>query len=138
MLSRAGRQYAATRQHRLPGKASATILLVTEDLTFGGACAQVLEEEGFAVMHARHSGHALLACLSGRQTDLLIAELLMEDGSGRSLAERLKRHSPNLQSIYLAAAGTDDVDVDVLVRPFTCADLLERVYDHLISSPQAS
>jgi DNA-binding response OmpR family regulator len=138
MPPRAGRQYAVTRPHHLPGKVSATILLVTEDQTFGGACAQVLEEEGFAVMHARHSGHALLACLSGRPTDLLIAELSMEDGSGPALAERLKRHSPNLQSIYLAAAGRRAADPDVLVRPFTCADLLERVYDHLISSPRAS
>jgi len=139
MPSRAGhRQYACTRPQRLHRKASATILVVTEDTIFGEACAQLLEEEGFAVMHARHSGHALLACLSGRPTDLLIAELSMEDGSGPALSKRLKRHSPNLQSVYLAASGTSDDDRRVLVRPFTCADLLDRVYECLTSSPQAS
>ena len=139
MLSRAGnRQYASNRPLLALRATAVTVLVVTEDLSLGEACARLLEEEGFAVMHARHSGHALLACLSGRPTDILITELSMQDGSGPALAERLKRHSPNLQSVYLAAAGTVEFASNVLVRPFTGSDLLDSVYDCLISSPRAS
>jgi DNA-binding response OmpR family regulator len=140
MASRAGnRQYSVDRVLRPARAASVTVLVVAEDTSFGEECGRVLEEDGFAVMHARHSGHALLACLSGRPTDILIAELSMGDGSGPALAERLKRHSPNLRSLFLAPAGTSGhEDGNVLVRPFTGADLLDRVYGCLISSRQAS
>jgi DNA-binding response OmpR family regulator len=136
MTSRAGtRQYSVNRAPRPSKVTSVTVLVVTDDTSFGEACARVLEEEGFAVMHARHSGHALLACLSGRPTDILIAELSMGDGSGPALAERLKRHSPNLSALFLAPAGTVANGPDsILVRPFTCSDLLDRVYGCLISS----
>jgi DNA-binding response OmpR family regulator len=117
--------------------ASAAVLIVTADGHLAEACASVLEKEGFGVLHARHSGHALLACLSGRPTDILIAELSMDDGSGPALTDRLRRYSPNLQAVYLANPGTSYEAGNVLVRPFTCADLIARVRGCLISS-QAS
>jgi|RhiMethySRZTD1v2_1073278.scaffolds.fasta_scaffold2303655_1 DNA-binding NtrC family response regulator len=105
----------------------ASILLVTDDCGLAAACSHVLEREGYAVTYAAHSGHAILACLSGRAMDVLLTELSMEEGSGPALAQRLRRHRPQLETVYVAQAGTLYEAANVLVRPFTCGDLLRRI-----------
>jgi DNA-binding response OmpR family regulator len=114
---------------------AAAVLVVTDDPQFGLACVQALELEGFSATYARHSGHALLACLRGVPVDVLVAELSMPDGSGPSLASRLRRYHPGLKTLYLADPGrVDDAD-NVLVRPFTGEELLGRVRACVTSSP---
>jgi DNA-binding response OmpR family regulator len=101
----------------------------------GNSCAGLLTQAGYNVAYARHSGHALLACLSGRETHVLITELAMPDGSGPALAERLRRHSPALHALYLGHAGTLYDSENVLVRPFSREELLTRVHALLTASP---
>jgi DNA-binding response OmpR family regulator len=103
------------------------ILLVTDDDVLGRLCTSVLQQAGYPVTYARHSGHAVLACLTGPPVDLLITELSMAEGSGVTLADRLRKHAPRLRAIYLASAGTTYEAGDVLVRPFSREDLLARV-----------
>ena len=106
---------------------TAYVLVVSEDVNLASACVKVLEEEGYAAVYARHSGHALLACLSGVPADILITELSMADGSGPALADRLRRYNPDLQTLFLANPGTLYDAGNVLVRPFTGEDLLTRI-----------
>jgi two-component system, cell cycle sensor histidine kinase and response regulator CckA len=118
------------RANRRPSPACSlrtSILLVTDDSALAAACSHVLEREGYGVTYAAHSGHALLACLSGRAMDVLLTELSMEDGSGPALAQRLRRHRPELATVYVAQPGTLYEDGSILVRPFTSADLLDRI-----------
>jgi DNA-binding response OmpR family regulator len=109
-----------------PG-AHVTISVVTGDTELASACARALEDAGYAVQTAVHSGHALLACLQGRRTDLLIAELSMEEGSGPALARSIRKYNPELRALYIAKEGTLCEADNVLVRPFTREDLLQRV-----------
>lgn len=102
------------------------VAVVSEDAELVDACARVLRQEGYAVRTASHSGHALLACMEGQPIDILIAELSMSEGSGLALARRMRRYNPNLRAIFIAGKGAA-AGGDVLVRPFTRDDLLQRL-----------
>lgn len=102
------------------------VLLVTADADLRAAAAHALEAAGYDVVAAAHSGHALLACMTGRHVDLLAADMAMEDLSGPALAERLRRHCPDLRSVYLAPPGTPERG-GILVRPFTRDELLAAI-----------
>ena len=109
----------------IPAKPS--VLIVTEDEALAGACRSALEQVGYTVTVASHSGHALLECMSGRRADVLLTELSMPDGSGPALAERLRRYFPDLGTVYVASAGAPAEGPDVLVRPFSRDALLARI-----------
>ena len=104
-----------------------SVLVVSEDPALGSVCLETLEDAGYHVVCARHSGHALLECLSGRKPDVLVTELSMPDGSGPALARRLRRYFPDLRTVYVANAGTMLEATNVLIRPFSSAELLLRV-----------
>jgi DNA-binding NarL/FixJ family response regulator len=105
-----------------------TVLLVTGDEDLRGAAARVLGLAGYEVIAASHSGHALLAGLNGRHIDVLLCELATDDVSGPALAERLRRHHPDLAAVYFANTGTPECR-GVLVRPFTREDLLRGLME---------
>jgi len=88
--------------------------------------ARVLTREGYRVVTATHSGHALLAGLTSGPIDILAAELSMPEMSGPALADRVRRLHPDMQAVYFTNAGTTECE-SVLVRPFTRDDLLGRL-----------
>ena len=120
---------AAGRPDGLPP----TVLLVTGDDDFRAVTGRVLAREGYRVVAAAHSGHALLASMTSGPIDVLATEMLMDDMSGPALAEQLRRHHPGLHAIYLANPGTAERD-GVLVRPFTRDALLARL-EAVLSTP---
>jgi DNA-binding response OmpR family regulator len=103
-----------------------TVLLVTGDDDLRQAAARALAVTGYKVVTASHSGHAILAAMAGGPIDWLLAELAMDDGSGPSLAARVRRFHPAVQSLFFANAGTPECE-GVLVRPFTRDDLLGQL-----------
>lgn len=101
-------------------------LLVTGDTNLREAAARALERDGYRVLTAVHAGHAVLACLQAGRVDVAAIELSMADVSGPALAERLRRHCPEMRAVYFAQGGTPECE-GVLVRPFTRDDLLAEV-----------
>jgi CheY-like chemotaxis protein len=99
------------------------VLVVTPDANLRAASARVLANEGYGVLTAAHAGHAVLACLGAGRIDVLAVELAMDDMSGPALADRLRRHCPELRTVYFAKSGTPEC-AGVIVRPFTRDDLL--------------
>jgi CheY-like chemotaxis protein len=108
------------------GAAAPVVLVVTPDANLREVSSRVLSREGYQVLTAAHAGHALLACLRAGRVDMLAAELSMDDLSGPALADRLRRHCPDLRAIYFAKSGTPECD-GVIVRPFTREDLLRML-----------
>jgi DNA-binding NarL/FixJ family response regulator len=87
----------------------------------------VLERAGFRVLTARHSGHALLACLTTIRVDVLLTDLRMEDGTGPDLTERLRRHNPDLRGIYFTDDPAEAAGGDVLRSDARAEELLGAV-----------
>ena len=134
MISRAAAPRVRSTQVNVPvGAVRPSVLVVTEDGALAAACRGTLEQAGYDVTCASHSGHALLECLSGRRADVLLTELSMPDGSGPALAERLRRYYPQMQAVYFAAPGTIVNAGNVLIRPFSRDELLTRVRDSVAS-----
>lgn len=113
---------AAGRPDGLPP----TVLLVTAEDGLRAVTGRVLAREGYRVVSASHSGHALLASLTSGPIDVVVSELIMDDMSGPALADCLRRHHPGLQTIFFANSGTPRAE-GTLVRPFTRDDLLARL-----------
>jgi DNA-binding response OmpR family regulator len=108
------------------GRRRRRVLFVNADADLRAVVTRVLERERFDVCAVAHSGHALLLCRTER-FDLAIVELSGPDVSGPLLVEQLRRHQPQLSSIYLGAPGATEGVAHLLVRPFTQQDLLDRI-----------
>ena len=102
------------------------VLFVNADADLRSIVTRVLERERFRVCAVPHSGHALLLCRTER-FDVVIVELSGPDISGPSLLEQLRRHQPDLSSIYLGSPGTSEGVDHLLVHPFTTEDLLGEI-----------
>ena len=102
------------------------VLLVTGDADLREVAARVLRRDGYTVLTAAHAGHAILKCMQAPRVDAAVIEMSMDDTSGPALADRLRRHNPDLRAIYIAQPGTSECD-GVLVRPFTRDDLLAEL-----------
>ncbi|MEO7270435.1 MAG: response regulator [Vicinamibacterales bacterium] len=111
------------------------MLVVTEDEALARACRETLPLAGFDVTAASHSGHAVLEGLEGHRADLLLTELSMPEGSGRALATRMRRYFPEMQTLYVARPGLAHGSADVLLRPFSTAELLARIRACVSPSP---
>ena len=98
------------------------MLLVTGDADLRAVVSRVLTREGYNVIAAAHSGHALLAGLTSR-IDILISELELDETSGPSLAATLRQHHPGLRAVFFGDPGTTAAD-GIIVRPFTRDDLM--------------
>jgi CheY-like chemotaxis protein len=123
-MHRAGGPSDETNQ---PGVAPRrTILLVTGDHDLRAVVTRVLRREGYRVVAATHTGHALLAGLKDGPIDILATELSMDEMSGPALADRLRRLHPELRTLYFANPGSSECG-GVLVRPFTRDDLIGRL-----------
>lgn len=115
-------------ERRRPGSPTrrTTILIVTDDGDLGAASTRVLEQAGYDVVTAPHAGHAFLAALTRMRIDVLISDMTLDDMSGETLAATLRRYHRGLQGVYI----TDQIEAAsrrVLVRPFTCEELLHTV-----------
>jgi DNA-binding NtrC family response regulator len=100
------------------------ILFVSHDADLRAAAARALSRAGWHVTTAAHGGHAWLACASDR-FDVLVVEDEMPDGSGGSLASRLRCPAlPVVRMCNRAAAAGEGIAV---VRPFTADDLTDAI-----------
>ena len=109
-----------------PVEGRGTVLLVTGDADLSAVAARALDAAGYRVTAGAHSGHAVLAAMSGERIDFLVTELAMDDVSGPALAARLRRRHPDLRTVYLAKPNTPDRE-GLLVRPFTRDHLIARL-----------
>jgi DNA-binding response OmpR family regulator len=105
------------------GEARTIVLFVSADPDLRAVATRVLVQDGYKVLTAAHAGHALLAGLTLDCIDVLISDVILDDMPGAALAERLRRHHPELRTLFMADMGTTAAD-GVIVRPFTRDDIL--------------
>jgi DNA-binding response OmpR family regulator len=119
------------------GEARAIVLFVSADADLRAVATRVLVREGYTVLTAAHAGHAILAGLTLDRIDVLISDVILDDMPGAALAERLRRHHPELRTLFMAEIGAAAAD-GLVVRPFTRDDLLLGLGALARSSPSPS
>src|SRR5687768_1961306 len=123
-----------------PGTAP-SILVVEDDRALASYLVDNLSADGFRVAAARGAGEALRA-IDVRGPDLVVLDLVLGDGSGLSVLDRIRaadglgsRIDPALPVIVLSGRATEADRVrgfargadDYVVKPFAYAELLARV-----------
>jgi DNA-binding response OmpR family regulator len=90
-----------------------TVLVLLDDQDWRDVVCRALEQEGYAVLTARHAGHALLMCARHEGAiDLLITDEVTPDGRGRTIARTLRAEQPGMRSLLF---GRRPVERDSLV-----------------------
>jgi DNA-binding response OmpR family regulator len=104
----------------------ADVLFVCEDRALGAAVTRLLAGDGYRVRAVTHSGHALLACRTGR-VDVLVAPLASGDMPGKELALRVRRQHPGVRAVFMLGPGETAAGDAALARPFTREELVARL-----------
>src|SRR5215831_10295310 len=103
-----------------------SVLFVSHDVDLRAVAGRVLARAGFGVRTVAHGGHALLACVERGTFDALVIEDTLPEGSGATIAARLRRHCPGLHVVRMCngLANGEVPTGATLVRPFTADDLI--------------
>lgn len=110
------------------------ILVVDDDPTIRGMVADLLNNEGYAVLQAP-DGAAGVALAEAHRPDLILLDLAMPRASGLEVLESLRRNDPTREipvivvSAYapLLSADLREGATSVLQKPFAVDALLEEV-----------
>ncbi len=93
----------------------ARILVIDGGAQARAQIASVLEIEGYGV-HVASSGHVALEMLDRETVDLVLTDMMMLDGSGIDLLERIRRQYPELPVVMVTALNNLSVAVDAMRR----------------------
>jgi two-component system cell cycle sensor histidine kinase/response regulator CckA len=123
-----------TRQPARDG--SETVLLVEDEDGVRALMRQVLHKHGYNVLEARHGGEALLMCERHQgKIDMLLTDVVLEQMSGRELAERLLKVRPEMKVLYVSGYADDAIvhhgvltaGMAFLQKPFTTEALARKI-----------
>jgi two-component system cell cycle sensor histidine kinase/response regulator CckA len=123
---------------------SETILLVEDDVSLRHLALRVLRRAGYTVLEAHTSRQAIaLGASHPARIDLLLTDVVMPDLNGRTVAERLTTHRPDLRVLYMSGYTDDDVmrrgitaaQTQFMQKPFLPDELMRRVRAALDASP---
>ena len=116
--------------------AGAVIAVVEDEPGVRALVERLLERAGYRVLPFPDGTAALDALADGRvEIDLLITDLVMPGPSGVEVARRIRHSRPTLPVVLMSgyaadalrAEGIDETSVDLLAKPFSADDLLQRV-----------
>jgi len=121
-----------------------TLLLVEDEEGVRRLAARMLGELGYTVVEAAtpHQGLSLAQAHPG-VIDLVVADVVMPQMNGRQFVEALRRTRPSIRCLYMsgypaeviADHGIVSSDVAFLGKPFTRAQLAQRVAETLAKEP---
>jgi len=113
-----------------------TVLLVEDEDGVRALMRQVLHKHGYNVLESRHGGEALLTCERHQgKIDLLLTDVVLEQMSGRDLAERLLKVRPEMKVLYVSGYADDAIvhhgvlnaGMAFLQKPFTTEALARKI-----------
>src|SRR5712691_1882560 len=113
------------------------ILVIDDDASVRYTLARILGRAGYAVVMADDGDHGL-AMFRKERPDLVISDLIMPHRDGIETIAQIRRESPAMKIIAISggsrtmnadglAAALEIGASDVVVKPFTPEDLLDRV-----------
>jgi PAS domain S-box-containing protein len=128
---------AVVRQSHGHGKA---ILVVEDEEEIRRLVVRILENSGFEVRSASRGARALTLA-DHHRCDLLLTDVVMPEMSGPQLAVQMRQRHPGVPVLFMSGysdgllAARGDVDeADLIQKPFTASELLNRV-DAILAQP---
>jgi DNA-binding response OmpR family regulator len=129
------------------GRSGPAVIVVVEDEPgVRNLVERVLERAGHRVL-AFADGTSAADTLGdpGLRIDLLVTDLVMPGPNGIEVARRARRARPDLAVLLMSgyaadalrAEGVDEGSIELLAKPFSTAELLERVAARLPERPPA-
>jgi len=104
-----------------------SILVLSHDPNLRAVARRALERAGCVVATAADAGQGTLALAWG-DIEVLVVENELPEGSGKTVAERLRRYCPGLAVVVMCdRRSIVPADEIALVRPFTADDLLDGI-----------
>ena len=111
-----------------PAASKGVVLVADDDDAVRALIARILRGSGYTVLEARSSDEAMAL---GDDLELLVADLVMPSTGGVELAEAMRARIPGLHVLftsgYCRTGSSFGPDDPLLAKPFTAADLLQRV-----------
>ncbi|MGA2809082.1 MAG: HD domain-containing phosphohydrolase [Terracidiphilus sp.] len=122
---------------------AARILVVDDELQVRTMIGASLERQGYDVQLAG-SGHEAMEALEKNVFDLVLTDIVMQDGNGITLLERMRIQQPNLPVVMVTAIHDISVAIDsmrrgaydYLLKPFEREHLMSTV-ERALSHRQA-
>ena len=115
-----------------------TVLLVEDEEQLRALASRVLRQQGYRVLEATDGVHGLeVAATFGDGIDLVLTDVVMPRMGGRELAIRLRAVRPALRILFASgyAESPGELGSALLQKPFTAANLLQRVRQALDAGP---
>lgn len=110
---------------------SARVLLVDDEAVVRRFAARVLDGAGYSVLVAAGLGEAQRILAGTAPLDLLIADVLLGDGSGLQVAALAVAARPGIRVLYISGSEFSSSDAPVrgifLPKPFDAIRLLSSV-----------
>ncbi|MCS7289282.1 MAG: response regulator [Roseiflexus sp.] len=113
---------------------SETILLVEDDPAVRSLAARVLRAHGYTVLEAGNGLEAIAHAKQSATIHLLLSDHVIPHTSGVALADQLVTLQPQIKVLFMTGYVTEvqqlrqrSADMPVLQKPFTPAELLQKV-----------
>lgn len=123
-------------------QAPVTVLVVEDDDLFREMTVKLVQRPGRTVLAAADPAAALkLARRHGKRIDLLVTDLVMDEGDGLALAHALAVKHPALKTLFMSGYGEsalragieETADRTFIEKPFT-PDALESAVERLLAA----
>ncbi len=118
----------------------ATILVIDDTTTNIQLLSRFLGREGYTVLSAEDGFEGFKAAVQ-HHPDLVLLDVVMPDTNGYEVCELLKIEESTRDIPVIFLTGADDVEerekglslgaVDFITKPFSLADVLARIQQHL-------
>jgi PAS domain S-box-containing protein len=112
---------------------SETVLLVEDEDAVRQLCQELLEQAGYRVLPAESPESALrIAERPGIHIDVVLTDVVMPQGNGRTLLATLRQRRPGLPAVLMSGYPERDsehepLDFEFIQKPFTRDELMEQL-----------